>query len=317
MTSYIAKRMLAMIPMFIGVTALLFVSINLAPGGPEMIFVAETMQLDMAEQIRHSLGLDRPFHIRYFLWLGALVRGDMGRSLTGGGIPVATLIWERTGATLLLTGISLVLSVVGALLFGTVSAFRQYSWIDKLLTIIAYMGMSFPVFWLGIMLILLFAITLDWFPVAGMTTYGKEADILSRLSHLVLPVLTMTLVAVGRLTRFVRSSMLEVLTEDYLRTARAKGIAERVVLFKHALRNGLIPIVTVVGLNLRTLLAGAVLTETIFAWPGLGRLALMSVNRRDYPVVMGVNVAVTLLVLLANLATDIAYSIVDPRIRYE
>ena len=317
MTAYIAKRLIMIIPMFLGVTLLLYTGINLAPGGPEMIFIAENLELGMVEQIRHSLGLDRPFHIRYFLWLGALLRGDMGRSLTGGGIPVAELVGERIGATLMLTGPSLILSVLTALVLGVVSAVRQYSWTDKVLTGVAYIGMSFPIFWLGIMLILLFSILLKWFPVAGMTTYGNEGNIISRLSHLFLPVLTLSFVQVGRLMRFVRSSMLEVLNEEYVRTARSKGLSGIRVLFKHALRNALIPVITIVGLNVRTLLAGAVLVETIFAWPGLGRLALMSVNRRDYPVVMGVNVAVILLVLLANLATDIAYSVADPRIRYD
>ena len=303
--------------MFLGVTLMVFAAINMAPGGPEMIFIAEDLDMAAAAQIRIKLGLDQPFAVRYAKWLALLCRGDLGASLTGGGIPVATLISERLGATILLTGTSLILSIAVATVLGVASAVKQYSLLDKLLTIYAYFGMSFPSFWLGIMAILVFSLWLGLLPTAGMTTYGLEANIGSRLSHLILPVLTLSTGQIGGFTRFTRSSMLEVLKQDYVRTARSKGVSERTVIYKHALKNALIPVITVIGLNLRSLIAGAVFVETIFAWPGLGRLAMMSVNRRDLPVVMGVNVAVTLLVLLTNLLTDLAYVMVDPRIQFD
>ncbi|MBI4278238.1 MAG: ABC transporter permease [Armatimonadetes bacterium] len=315
--AYLIRRLLAIPPMLVGISLVLFLSINLAPGGPETFFVSEDMNLEIAAQVRERLGLNQPLHVRYLRWLSRVAVGDLGYSLTGGGLTVSTLVLERLSATLLLTGVSLVLAVSLAVLFGVISAVRQYSLLDKAVTVLAYFGMSFPTFWLGIMLILIFSVTLGWLPASGMSEYGLEHDLASRVSHLVLPVLALSAVDVGTFVRFVRASMLEVLRQDYVRTARAKGLVERAIVYRHALRNALIPTVTVVGLAARSLVAGAVFVETIFAWPGLGRLAVLSVYRRDYPVVMGVNIAVAVFVVVANLVVDLLYTLLDPRITYE
>ncbi len=303
--------------MLLGVTVTIFIIMEIAPGGPEMMFVAEDMGFERVEEIRRRMGLDQPPHIRYIRWVSAAMRGDLGRSLTGAPLPVTSLIAERFGATGLLMGTSIVLAVVFAVILGVISPVFQYSWLDRITTLYAYFGMSFPPFWLGIMLILLFSVILGWLPSSGMTRYGEELDVVSRLQHLALPVVTQATMWLGVYTRFIRASMLEVLHSDYVRTARAKGLAEQVVLFKHALRNALIPFITILGLSLPSMVAGSVWVETIFAWPGLGRLIVQSVNRRDYPVIMGVCLVVSCAVILANLIADIAYSLVDPRISYD
>ncbi len=314
---YVIRRLLAVPPMLVGISAVLFLAINLAPGGPETFFIAEDMNVELAAQLRETLGLNQPLHVRYLRWLSRVAVGDFGHSLSGGGVPVAQLVQERLWATLLLTSVSLVLAVVVAIVLGVVSAVRQYSLLDKIITAFAYFGMSFPTFWLGIMLILLFSVTLGWLPGSGMSEYGLEADLPSRLAHLVLPVIALSAVDLGAFARFVRASMLDVLRMDYVRTARAKGLREQSVIYGHALRNALIPTVTVIGLAARSLVAGAVFVETIFAWPGLGRLAVLSVYRRDYPVVMGVNITIALFVVVANVLVDLLYTVMDPRITYE
>jgi peptide/nickel transport system permease protein len=303
--------------MLLGISLVLFLAINLAPGGPETFFIGEHMNVEIAAQMREALGLNQPLHVRYWKWLSRVAVGDFGYSLSGGGVPVLDLIGERLGATLLLTGASLAVAIAAAVVLGVTSAVRQYSMLDKGVTLFAYFGMSFPTFWLGIMLILVFSVALGWLPGSGMSEYGLEGDLWSRLAHLVLPVVALSAVDLGGFARFVRASMLEVLRMDYVRTARAKGLRERVVTYRHALRNALIPTVTVVGMAARNLVAGAVFVETIFAWPGLGRLAVLSVYRRDYPVVMGVNIAVALFVVIANIAVDLLYTVLDPRITYE
>lgn len=315
--AYLIRRVLAIPPMLLGISIVLFLAINLAPGGPETFFIAEDMNIELAQQLRETLGLTQPLHVRYLRWLSRVVVGDLGYSLSGGGIPVVQLVGERLGATLLLTSVSLGLAVTVAIVLGVVSAVRQYSLLDKVVTAAAYFGMSFPTFWLGIMLILIFSVSLGWLPVSGMSEYGLEGNVLSRLAHLVLPVIALSAVDVGGFVRFVRASMLEVLGMDYVRTARAKGLRERAVIYGHALRNALIPTVTVIGMAARSLVAGAVFVETIFAWPGLGRLAVLAVYRRDYPVVMGVNIVIALFVVVASLIVDFLYLFLDPRITYE
>jgi peptide/nickel transport system permease protein len=314
--AYLIRRVLTIPPMLVGISLVLFLAINLAPGGPETFFIAEDMNTQMAEQLRETLGLNQPLHVRYWRWLSRVAVGDFGFSLSG-GIPTTQLIFDRLGATLLLTTTSLVLAVVVSVIVGVVSAVRQYSTLDRVVSALAYFGMSFPTFWLGIMLILLFSVTLRWLPPSGMSEFGKEEDLLSRLSFLVLPVIALSAVDIGGFVRFVRASMLDVLRMDYVRTARAKGLADRVVVYRHALRNALIPTVTVIGMAARSLVAGAVFVEMIFAWPGLGRLAVNAVYRRDYPVVMGVNIVIALFVVVTSLIVDILYLYLDPRIKYE
>lgn len=317
MHSYVFRRLIAMAFMLIGVSICIFVIMELAPGGPEMMFLSHDMDFSQVEEMRRNLGLDQPAHIRYIKWIWAAIRGDFGRSLTGAPMPVTALIGERIGATALLMGTSLLVAVTMGVALGVISAVRQYSWIDRITTMYAYFGMSFPSFWLGIMLIFLFALKLGWFPSSGMTEYGMEGNLASRISHLVLPVVTQATVWLGAYTRFIRSSVLDVLHSDYIRTARSKGLRESSVLFKHALRNALIPFTTVLGLSLPSMFAGSVFVETIFAWPGLGRLTVQSVYRRDYPVIMGVCMLVSVAVIVGNLAADVAYGLIDPRISYE
>lgn len=271
---------------------------------------------EAAARIRTNLGLDQPLPTQYIKWLFTMLRGDLGNSFRTGE-PVIGLIGERLGNTLTLTLAAFAIALVVALPIGVLSATKKNTWVDRVFTVVAFLGVSFPTFWLGIVFILIFSYQLGWFPVSGVATYGMERDILNRLHHLFLPALTLGAVQMATYMRFTRSGMLEVLKQDYIRTAKAKGLGSREVILKHALRNGLITLITVMGLSLPALVGGAVLTETIFAWPGLGRLAVNAVFQRDYPIIMGVNMAVAVVTVLANLVVDIMYTIVDPRIAYD
>jgi len=312
---YILKRLGFAVLMLLGVSLVLFTIMRLAPGGPEAVLIGGEFSAEAAAQIRHRLGLDRPLALQYATWVGAAVRGDLGRSFKTGD-PVASLIVDRLGPTLQLTLGALILALVVAIPLGVLSAVRRGSLWDTLGSAISLFGVSFPSFWLGIMLILLFSEALRLLPPSGLSEYGKEGDLAERLRHAVLPTLTLALIQMAAFMRFTRSSLLEALGQDYVRTARAKGVPGRQVIWRHALRNALIPVVTVVGLSLPTLVGGAVLTETVFAWPGIGRLAVGAVFERDYPVIMGVNLLVAAIVIGANLVTDLAYCLIDPRITY-
>jgi peptide/nickel transport system permease protein len=312
---YIAKRLGFAALMLVGVSLILFTLMRLAPGGPEAVLIGGEFSQEVAAQIRQRLGLDRPLLVQYGTWALAAARGDLGRSFKTGD-PVATLILDRLGPTLQLTGAALVLALVVAVPLGVLAAVRRDTLWDTLASAVSLFGVSFPSFWLGIMLILLFSEALHLLPPSGVSEYGHEADLAARLRHAVLPTLTLGLIQMAAFMRFTRSSLLEVLRQDYVRTARAKGVPGGRVIWRHALRNGLIPVVTVVGLSLPTLVGGAVLTETVFAWPGIGRLAVGAVFERDYPVIMGVNLLVATIVIAANLLTDLAYCLIDPRISY-
>src|SRR2546425_2488993 len=301
--------------MLVGVTIILFAIMRVAPGGPEAVLVGGEFSTEAAARIRQRLGLDRPLALQYATWAAAAVRGDLGRSFKTGD-PVATLIADRLGPTLQLTGGALLFAVAVAVPLGGLAAVRRGAAWDTLGSAVSLFGVSFPSFWLGIMLILLFSEALPWLPPSGLAEYGREGDVLSRVRHAVLPTLTLGLIQMAAVMRFTRSSLLEALRQDYVRTARAKGLADGRVVWRHALRNALIPVVTVIGLSLPTLVGGAVLTETVFAWPGIGRLAVGAVFERDYPVIMGVNVMVAAVVIVANLLTDLAYCVIDPRISY-
>jgi peptide/nickel transport system permease protein len=311
---YLLKRVGFAALMLAGVSLILFTLMRLAPGGPEAVLVGDFSQ-EVAAQVRHRLGLDRPLLAQYATWVLAAVRGDLGRSFKTGD-PVAALILDRLGPTLQLTGGALLLALVVAVPLGVLAAVRRDSVWDTVASAVSLFGVSFPSFWLGIMLILLFSEALHLLPPSGLGEYGKERELGERLRHAVLPTLTLGLIQMAALMRFTRSSLLETLRQDYVRTARAKGVPGRRVIWRHALRNALIPVVTVVGLSLPTLVGGAVLTETVFAWPGIGRLAVGAVFERDYPVIMGVNLLVAAIVIGANLLTDLAYCVVDPRITY-
>ena len=301
--------------MLFGVSVILFLIMRLAPGGPEAVLVGGELSPEVAAQVRARLGLDRPLVAQYAGWVMAALRGDLGRSFKTGD-PVAALVADRLGPTLTLTGGALALALVVAVPLGVLAAVRRNTMWDALASIVSLFGISFPSFWLGIMLILLFSEALGLLPPSGLSEYGREADLGARLRHAVLPVLTLGLIQMASFMRFTRSSLLEVLQQDYVRTARAKGLPDGRVIWRHALRNALIPVVTVVGLSLPVLVGGAVLTETVFAWPGIGRLAVGAVFERDYPVIMGVNLMIAAVVIGANLLTDIAYCLIDPRIGY-
>jgi len=313
--TYVAKRLGFAALMLVGVSIILFTIMRVAPGGPEAVLVGGEFSPEAAAQVRQRLGLDRPLLAQYAGWASAALRGDLGRSFKTND-PVATLIFERLGPTLQLTAGALVLALVVAIPLGVLAAVRRGSVWDTLASALALFGVSFPSFWLGIMLILLFSEAWQLLPPSGLSEYGQEGDLASRLRHAVLPTLTLGLIQMASFMRFTRSSLLEVLGQDYIRTARAKGLGQPRVIWRHALRNALIPVVTIVSLSLPTLVGGAVLTETVFAWPGIGRLAVGAVFERDYPVIMGVNLLVATIVISANLITDLAYCVIDPRISY-
>lgn len=304
------------------VTGLIYSVLNLFPGGPfdAILFAGDPREVDPKDvaRLEELLGLHRPPHERYFDWLLDTLRGDWGFSwVMARGVTVADLIMQRLGNTLWLTLAATVVSLLIGLLIGIYSAVRQYSWLDNLATAFSFAGQSMPTFWLGLMVIIIFAVRLRWFPAGDMFSPGKQDDLFDRIHHLILPVAVLSVIQIALWSRFIRSSMLEVLRQDYLRTARAKGVKERLVLGKHALRNALIPVITIIGLDIPSIFSGAVVTETIFNYPGMGKLYLDSVLRQDLPVAMGVLTIIALLVIASNLLADVLYAVVDPRIRYD
>jgi peptide/nickel transport system permease protein len=296
------------------VSAVVFVVIHSAPGGPALLNQPDTDPA-LARELADKLGLNDPILVQYGRWLGNLIRGNLGTSYQHNDA-TTTLIVERIPKTLALSGVALLIAVTVAVPLGVLSAVHRYSLVDGVTTVIAFFGVSIPIFWLGIMLIILFSVELKWLPSSGMLTVGAPPSVADLASHLVMPALVLSTWPLAQLTRYVRSSMVEVLTQDYIRTARSKGVAERRVLIRHALRNGLIPVVTVLGILTPQLLSGAVVTETIFAWPGLGRLAVDSAITRDYPVMMGVTLLASGLVICSNIIVDVTYALLDPRITY-
>lgn len=314
MGRYIIRRLIQTAVLLWLVTLITFGLILSAPGGPAILYDPNATA-EQIEQMRHALGLDQPVHIQYMRWLNNLLHGDMGESYTL-GMPVAELIAARLPATMLLSTTALTLAVVLGIPLGVVAAIKRGGIIDNIVAIISFLGISVPVFWYGLMVIILFAVNLKWLPAGGMMTVG-ESSFLDIASHLVLPALVIGTINMAQITRYTRSSMIDVLNADYIRTARAKGVAEIRVLFKHALRNGLISVVTVIGLLLPRIAAGAAVTEQVFAWPGMGQLAVRAAFQRDYPTIMGVTLVVSAIVVICNLATDIVYAYIDPRIRYE
>jgi peptide/nickel transport system permease protein len=320
MQQYVIRRILISIPVFIGITIIMFFLINSAPGDPlAAILNPETMDMmdpDQLERMRHQLGLDRPVPYRYMLWFREILKGNLGQSYITGR-PVVEAIVERLPATLELMIAALGLSILIGVPLGMLSAIRQYSILDYMLTVGSFFGVSVPIFFLGLLLIYIFSLRVDLFPTSGIQTAGEPFRIGDNLWHLVLPAPAIAVTNIAQFMRYSRSSMLEVIRQDYITTARAKGLAERLVLVRHAFRNALLPIVTLVGLTLPAIFGGAVITETIFQWPGVGTLYVHSVISRDYNIVMGISFFSALLILVSNLLTDITYASVDPRIRYE
>jgi len=316
---YAGRRMVHAVPLVLGVVVVNFTLIHLTPGDPILALIGEFQASpEYVQQVRQQFGLDQPIPVQLGLYLLNLLRGDFGYSFALKA-PVLEVIVDRVPATLLLMGVSILYATLCGALFGVISSRRQYSHTDNFFTLVSLIGYSMPVFWLGQILLILFGLKLPIFPAQGMESLRESYTGLARgldiLHHLVLPAFTLGLGYLAVDVRFTRASMLEVMSQDYIRTARAKGLSERAVFYKHALRNALIPLVTVTGLNFGFLLAGAVLTETVFAWPGLGRLMYSSIYARDYPVLMGMFVVISVLVIAVNLLTDIVYSILDPRIR--
>jgi len=301
----------------------MFTIVHLAPGDPTRILVGERGRLpqEIFDLYRAKLGLDKPIYVRYFLWFGSFVTGDLGFSMVNQR-PVVDLMGERVLFTLELMLTAEVISVAIAVVLGVIAAVKHYSIIDALVSTAALVGYSIPNFWMALMGILIFGIQLRWLPIAGSKTLGivfaSPLDaLMDHLSYLVLPVSILVLVWTAYLLRLVRSSMLEVLGQDYITTARAKGLKERIVIYKHALRNALLPVITYEGYSIGFLFGGAAVIEYVFVWPGLGSYIVESAVLRDYPVLMGVGMIIAIMVLLANLSADVAYAIADPRIRYD
>jgi len=303
MLVHVLRRLWSTFTVAVGVAAVIFVLLHLS-GDPVALLVPADAPPEVAQDTRRALGLDRPLPQQFVLYLSRAAAGDLGTSLRHNR-PVAQLIGERLPRTMLLAAAALALALVIAIPAGIVSALRRGTLVDRLAMVLAVAGQAVPIFWLALMLIWLFAVRLEWLPVFGSET----------VLHLVLPAVSLSTIVLGRLARLVRSSMLEVLEQDYVRTARAKGLGETSVVWGHALKNAAIPIVTVVGLQLAQLLGGAVVTETIFAWPGVGVLAAEAVFNRDFPVVQGVTLIISLIFVAANLAVDLAYVALNPRIR--
>lgn len=306
MTAYIRRRLLQSVVVVWGVSVLVFFLLRLAPGDPATLLLAETATPEQIQAAREKWGLTKPIPVQYAIFFWRAIQGDLGDSLFFKE-PALTVLLERMPATLQLSAAALVFSLSVAIPIGILSALRRDTIWDYLGTSLAMLGQAIPPYWLGIMLILVFSVTLGWLPTSGRGT----------IWHVVLPAITLGSVLMALVTRLVRSGMLDVMNEDYVRTARAKGLTEQVIVVRHALRNILIPLVTVVGLQLGALFGGAVITESIFAWPGVGRLALQAINARDYPLVQAAVLFISVVYVFLNLAVDILYVYLDPQIRYE
>jgi peptide/nickel transport system permease protein len=323
MLPYVLRRLVLAVPLLIGITFISFAVIHLAPGEPVDLQAGELNAQSSAQAkqlLREMYGLDKPLAVQYWQWLGRLARLDFGRSFGPDGRPVLQKIGERLPVTLLLNIAELVIIVAFAVPIGMLSAVRQYSLFDKITTVFVFVGFATPDFWLALLLMILFGAELGWLPVSGLRSLNWEYLSFWRqqwdfLSHLLLPVLVATFGGLAGFSRYMRQSMLEVVRQDYIQSARAKGLAERVVIGKHALRNAMLPLVTILGLSLPGLVGGSVIVESIFGIPGMGQLMVQAVFERDYPVIMGNLVVVATLTLVANLLADIAYGLVDPRIR--
>ena len=322
MISYIFRRLLLTIPVVIGITIITFLVMHLSPGKPTDVLTDMNQKItaEAKQRLVTIYGLDKPIYVQYGLWVGRLARLDFGKSFKDDR-PVIKKIAERFPATLLLNFLSILVIFAVAIPIGVFSAVKKDTVFDKLTTVTVFLGFSIPTFWLALLLMIFFGLTLGWLPISGfrsinfddLTFLQKTADI---AKHLVLPVFISAFTGLAGLSRYTKSAMLEVLHQDYIRTARANGLSEINVIFNHALRNALIPVVTIVGLTIPDLIGGSFIFETIFAWPGMGRLGYESIMARDYPVIMAVGTIVAVLTLLGNLVADITYAYVDPRIRY-
>jgi peptide/nickel transport system permease protein len=321
MSRYLARRLLEAVPLLLLISMAVFFVLQILPAGPLSIYENDpSLTTEDLQQLEERFGLHDPIPVRYAKWLGTFIRGDLGYSLVTHQ-PVIVMIGDRLPNTLYLMSVAFVVTLIIALPLGMLSAVRQYSLLDHVATMLSFIGYAVPPFWSGLMFIILFSVKFtEWglpaFPASGMYTLGSDAGPADRIWHLVLPVSVLALFNTAHYTRYVRSSMLEVLHQDYVRTARAKGLAERGVVWAHALKNAALPVVTVITLDLPMLFSGAVVIESIFAWPGMGRLFIESAFRFDYAVLMGVVVITAGLVILSTLLADVLYAWLDPRIRF-
>jgi len=318
MLIYILRRLLISVPILLGITMIIFFIASQMPGDAVQAMISQ--ETPMAEELialrRGQLGLDQPVPVQYARWLSQLVSGNLGFSFQTGE-PVAKVLAARVFATLELMGAALLIAIVLGVLLGVISALRQYSFLDYTLTFLGFTGVSIPDFFFGMLLVYIFAIKLGWFPTSGISTPGEPWTLADNLRHLALPAFALALVRTATFMRYTRASVLEVMNNDYVRTARAKGLAEWLVTARHILRNALIPIITVIGLSLPVLFGGSVIIETIFQWPGIGLMFINAITGRDSPVIMGYVLFSAIIVLASNLLTDVVYSWADPRIRYE
>lgn len=315
MKQYILKRILIAIPTLIGITIIDYAIMCFAGSPLEMLQGARISQDALAARAA-QLGLDQPFYIQYFAWLLQLLKGNLGYSIKSYQ-PVSDMILSHLGPTLLLMGVSLLVSLIMSIPAGIYSAIRQYSKGDYIVVTASFLGSSIPSFFLSLLLVYIFTMKLGLLPSDGMITLGTSGGAADVAVHMIMPVLVLSVSMAGTNIRYIRSAMLEILQKDYLRTARAKGIGERLVINRHALRNALVPIVTVIGMQIPVLFGGAVIVEQLFSWPGLGLMTMSAILTRDYPVIMGVCLLSAVVVLLANLVTDILYAVVNPTIQYE
>jgi len=327
MGAYVLKRLLGAIPLIIGVATIIFFVLRLAPGDPTAFYFNPNVPPEIIEQLRRNLGLDQPVHIQYVRWLTSFMTGEFGYSFAQSR-PVRDILMEALPNTLILTGTALVLVFIIGILIGVLQAVRQYSIFDSASSVISLFFYSMPSFWLALMLMLIFSLQAhQWgwpiaLPPTGITSVDYEfmgfwERVWDRISHLILPVSTLTLALAAGVARYTRGQMLEVVRQDYIRTARAKGLPERTVIMKHALRNSMLPVITLLGLYLPFLFSGAVFVEVIFAWPGMGRIIVDAIFQRDYPLVMATSFVLAVMVVLGNLVADVLYAVADPRIRYD
>ncbi|MBP9021475.1 MAG: ABC transporter permease [Syntrophobacterales bacterium] len=324
MLNYILRRLIFMVPLLIGITIICFAVIHLAPGSPTDLQTQMNPRAsaEVKERLRALYELDKPLHEQYLSWLKKIVVLDLGNSFSPDGRPVADKILERIPITIIINALSLGLIIAVALPVGVASAVRRNSLFDKVTTVLVFVGFAMPTFWLALLLMILFGIHLGWLPISGIRSLNYEylppfSAFADMVKHLILPVFLSAFGGIAGFSRYIRANMLEVIRQDYITTARAKGLSERTVIYKHALRNALLPVITILGLSVPGLIGGSVIFETIFAIPGMGQLFYMSVMSRDYPVIMGILVIGAVLTLVANLLADVCYALADPRIRVQ
>lgn len=314
MLAYIVRRLLLVVPVLLGISIIVFLVISLIPGDPALAILGGFYNEERAAQLNAQLGLDRPLPVQYLTWLAGVVQGDLGRSYSLNR-PVLAEVLDRLGPTLILAGAALTLCTLFGVAAGVIAAIRQYGWQDKVITLVVLVGISTPSFFLGLVLILWFSVRLRWFPTGGMYSLFGDGGIVELMHHLALPAVALAVVATGVVARLTRSNMLEVLRQDYVRTARAKGLRERTVIGRHAFRNALVNIVPIIGIQAGFVLGGAVYIESVFQWPGIGRMLVDAIGQRDILLVQGGVLVVAAFYVLVNLATDVVQSLLDPRVR--